>query len=60
MGVTLFFSTHLLADVEALCDRMVVLDGGRVVFAGTPPALLEQQGAATLEEAFLSVSGAPA
>ena len=60
LGVTLFFSTHLLADVEALCDRIVVLDGGRVVFAGTPRALLEQQGAATLEEAFLSVSGAPA
>jgi len=31
-----------------------------VVFAGTPRALLEQQGAATLEEAFLAVSGAPA
>ena len=60
LGVTLFFSTHLLADVEALCDRIVVLDGGRVVFAGTPRALLEQQGAATLEEAFLAVSGAPA
>lgn len=59
-GVTLFFSTHFLADVEALCDRIAVLDGGRVVFVGAPAVLLEQQGADTLEEAFLSCLGAPA
>lgn len=59
-GVTLFFSTHLLADVEALCDRIAVLDGGRIVFVGTPAALLDQQGANNLEDAFLSCIGSPA
>ena len=59
-GVTLFFSTHLLADVEALCDRIAVLDGGRMVFVGAPAILLEQQGAANLEDAFLSCIGSTA
>lgn len=59
-GATLFFSTHLLADVEALCDRIAVLDGGRVVFAGTPAALLAREGVETLEDAFLSATAAPA
>lgn len=52
-GTTLFFSTHLLQDVEALCDRIALLDGGRIVFDGTPAALLERHAAPTLEEAFL-------
>ncbi len=59
-GVTLFFSTHLLADVEALCDRIAVLDGGRVVFVGAPTVLLERQGVDNLEDAFLSCIGMPA
>ena len=35
-GKTLFFSTHLLPDVEALCDRMAILHEGRLKFVGTP------------------------
>ena len=54
-GVTLFFSTHLLVDVEALCDRLAVLDGGRIVFDGAPDALLAQTGQAALEDAFLAL-----
>lgn len=48
-------TTHLLEDVEALCDRVVVLHGGRVAWQGTPRALRETSGAATLEQAFLDV-----
>lgn len=59
-GATLFFSTHLLADVEALCDRIAVLDGGRLVYVGTPADLLHAQGASTLDEAFLSLLGVAA
>lgn len=59
-GVTLFFSTHLLADVEALCDRIAVLEGGRLVYVGAPAALLVARGASTLEEAFLSLVDAAA
>ena len=35
IGKTLFFSTHLLADVEVLCDRIIILDGGKIKFIGT-------------------------
>ncbi|MGR8919778.1 MAG: ABC transporter ATP-binding protein, partial [Gammaproteobacteria bacterium] len=54
-GTTLFFSTHLLVDVETLCDRIAVLEGGSIVFDGAPAALLEQSGATSLEEAFLTL-----
>lgn len=59
LGTTLFFSTHLLADVEALCDRIAVLDGARLAFVGTPTDFLERYGAGNLEEAFLTSLGTP-
>jgi ABC-2 type transport system ATP-binding protein len=52
-GRTLFFSTHLLADVEALCDRLAILHRGRVCFVGTPAQCCRCYGAADLEQAFL-------
>ena len=59
-GTSLFFSTHLLADVEALCDRIAVLDGARLVFVGTPAAFLTCYSASTLEDAFLNALHMPA
>ncbi|MGE0485221.1 MAG: ABC transporter ATP-binding protein [Gammaproteobacteria bacterium] len=58
-GATLFFSTHLLADVEALCERIALLHGGRIVFSGPPGELLARHGCATLEAAFLAAIDAP-
>jgi ABC-2 type transport system ATP-binding protein len=52
-GRTVFFSTHLLSDVEDLCDRMAVLHDGRVCFAGTPEECCRRYDAFTLEQAFL-------
>ena len=52
-GVTLFFSTHLLVDVESLCDRIVVIHDGRVRFHGTPANLTATTQCATLEQAFV-------
>ena len=52
-GTTLFFSTHLLQDVESLCDRIAVLDGGRMVFDGSPSTLIGDTAATNLEDAFL-------
>lgn len=40
-GRTVFFSTHMLADVELLCDQVVVLRDGRVVHSGAPSHLVE-------------------
>lgn len=52
-GNTVFFTSHALADVAELCDRMAVLHGGRLLFAGTPAELVRQHGGADLERAFL-------
>ena len=51
---TIFFSTHLLEDIESICDRVVVLDRGQLQFIGTVSKLLESSGKNTLEAAFLS------
>jgi ABC-2 type transport system ATP-binding protein len=52
-GRTIFFTSHALADVEELCDRMAVLHAGRLRFAGTPAELTDRYGAPDLEQAFL-------
>ncbi|HDN27447.1 MAG TPA: ABC transporter ATP-binding protein [Thioploca sp.] len=53
-GTTLFFSTHLLADVEVLCDRMAILHEGRLRFVGTPSECCTTFAAPTLEQAYLN------
>lgn len=53
-GTTVFFSTHLLADVESLCDRMGVLHGGKLRFVGSPKACCEQFASQDIESAYLS------
>ncbi len=59
-GRSVFFTSHALADVAEVCDRMAVLHAGRLCFAGTPEALCEQYAGADLEQAFLRcIGGAP-
>jgi lipooligosaccharide transport system ATP-binding protein len=41
-GVTLVVTTHYMDEAEQLCDRLVVMDGGRIVASGSPSALIEQ------------------
>ena len=52
-GKTLFFSTHLLSDVESLCDRVAILSGGTIPFFGTPGECRARFGGANLEQAYL-------
>jgi ABC-2 type transport system ATP-binding protein len=52
-GRTVFFTSHALADVAEICDRMAVLHAGRLRFAGTPRELAARYGAPDLERAFL-------
>ena len=53
-GSTLFLTSHNLADVELLCDRLAILHAGQIRFCGTPQECRTQYGADTLEQAFLS------
>ena len=48
-------STHALGELESLAARVVVIAGGRVVGDGAPAALLAQTGAATLEDAVVTL-----
>ena len=51
---TVFYSTHMLADAEEMCDRFGILHGGKIVFDGTPESCLKQFKAPTLEQAYMS------
>ena len=59
-GHTIFFTSHSLADVEEICDRMAVIHGGELRFCGTPATLRAQYAAGSLEAAFLASIGAAA
>lgn len=56
-GRTVFFSTHVLADVEAICDHLVVLDGGNVAYQG-PPGQLVAEADARVDVELGGLSGA--
>jgi ABC-2 type transport system ATP-binding protein len=61
-GLALLYTSHNMSEVEALCDRVVFLHGGRVVAEGTPlevsRRVLASEGldAASLEEVFLKIA----
>ena len=53
----ILFSSHVMQEVAALCDDVVIVDKGRVVAAGAPEQLRARFGAATLEDAFVAAIG---
>ena len=56
-GHCVLFSSHVMQEVAALCDEVVIIDHGRVAAAGTPAALQARFGGATLEDTFVQVLG---
>jgi sodium transport system ATP-binding protein len=54
-GKCLLFSSHVMQEVAALCDRIVVLAHGRVVALGTANELIAQAATASLEDAFVAL-----
>ncbi len=53
-GNAVFFSSHILADIEEICDRIAVMHGGRLIYVGKPAELMDMQGGLNLERAFLA------
>jgi ribosome-dependent ATPase len=51
-GVTIFLSTHFMNEAMR-CDRISLMNAGKVLAAGTPPELIEARRAKSLEEAFI-------
>lgn len=52
-GAAVFFSSHALADVEEICDRMAILHGGQLRFIGSPAECRATYEASSLEQAFM-------
>ena len=57
-GVTVFFSTHVLEVAEKLCDQVGIIHHGQLLTQGTPEALRNQTGDASLEQVFLDLTQA--
>ncbi len=55
-GATLFLASHNMAEVERLCDTVLVMRGGRIQERGAPRALIDRFGRSTLEEVFLDIA----
>lgn len=56
-GKCVLFSSHIMQEVAALADRIVIIAGGRIAASGTPAEILSISGEASLEEAFVRLSG---
>ena len=56
-GRCVLFSSHIMQEVVALCDTIVVIAKGRVVAAGTAEVLRELGGSSNLEDAFVKIIG---
>jgi sodium transport system ATP-binding protein len=56
-GRCVLFSSHVMQEVAALCDRVVIIGRGRVLADATVQEIRERNGNASLEEAFLQVLG---
>lgn len=57
-GCCVLFSSHVMQEVAALCDDIVIISQGRVVAQGTPNQILDALGTTDLEEAFVRAAAA--
>jgi len=56
-GKTVIYSTHIMSEVEKLCDRVGIIHGGRLLAEGTLEELRARYGETDLEEIFVKVAG---
>ena len=56
-GHCVLFSSHVMQEVSALCDSIIVIAAGRIVAQGTPDELRAQTGRENLEDAFVALTG---
>ena len=56
-GHCVVLSTHIMQEVAALCDRIVIIADGQIAAEGTADELLQQSGCSSLEDAFVKLIG---
>ncbi|MDR0334772.1 MAG: ABC transporter ATP-binding protein [Methanomassiliicoccaceae archaeon] len=55
-GVSVLLSSHNMFEVDQLCDRIGMIDGGRMILTGTPAELKERYNVGTIEEVFIKAA----
>jgi ABC-2 type transport system ATP-binding protein len=58
-GATIILASHNMAEVERLCDHILIMRDGRIVERGTPAELIGRYGKSNLEDVFLSIAREP-
>ncbi len=58
-GTTILVTTHLMEEAERHCDRLGVIDHGRLIEQGEPSELIERHDADSLEDVFRAITGRP-
>jgi ABC-2 type transport system ATP-binding protein len=57
LGMTVVLTTHYMEEADRLCDRIAIVDRGRIVAQGTPSELKSASSAVTLEDVYLHTTG---
>jgi ABC-2 type transport system ATP-binding protein len=57
LGMTIVLTTHYMEEADRLCDRIAIVDHGRIVVSGTPGELKAASRAVTLEDVYLHSTG---
>lgn len=55
-GTTILFSSHILSDVEAVCQRVAIMHRARLVACGEVEALKQESGARTMDDLYLTIA----
>ncbi len=56
-GVTVFFTTHHMEEVERMAEKVAIIDHGKIIEYGTPQGIVEKTKTESLEDAFISLTG---
>jgi len=56
-NMTVFFTTHYMEEAERAAQKVAIIDHGKIISQGSPLELKKQTGAASLEDAFLKLTG---
>jgi ABC-2 type transport system ATP-binding protein len=56
-GTTVVVTTHMMEEAERHCDRVAIMDGGRIVALGTPNELMSGHGVGSMEDVFRATTG---
>jgi ABC-2 type transport system ATP-binding protein len=56
-GKTIILTTHYMEEAEALCDRVGIIDHGKLIALGSPKELISKGKVSNLEEVFIKLTG---